>query len=146
MPETSESMQTASALPRGTSIDLLESDKVPDPPITHHSNTLTRTLFATTPPSPPPQEKSDVEPELPPRLREGWGSLQSLAVELAQLQGEHGLPITPEDYCREVLHPGLMQVCWGRSLGRVFSGGHSLVTPRWGRDQGVWGEKIKGAG
>lgn len=56
------------------------------------------------------QEKSDVEPELPPRLSEGWSALQALAVELAELQGAVGLPLTPEEYCREVLHPGLMQV------------------------------------
>jgi hypothetical protein len=72
---------------------------------------------ALTPPPPAPhtpvhhtQEKSDVQPELPAHLAEGWGSLQALAVELAELQGAAGLPLTPEDYCREVLHPGLMQV------------------------------------
>jgi antiviral helicase SKI2 len=56
------------------------------------------------------QEKSDVDPELPPRLSEGWGGLQALAVELAELQAAAGLPISAEEYCREVLHPGLMQV------------------------------------
>lgn len=71
------------------------------------------------------QEKSDVQPELPPRLADGWGSLQALAVELAQLQGAAGLPLTPEDYCREVLHPGLMQVVYEWARGTPFS----AITP-----------------
>jgi hypothetical protein len=94
----------------------------------------------------PPQEKSDVQPELPPRLSEGWGALQGLAVELAELQGAAGLPLTPEDYCREVLHPGLMQVCgwggvwfcfWGEDIGD--SGGIVM-------GQGLWGARGVGDG
>jgi antiviral helicase SKI2 len=57
-----------------------------------------------------PQEKSDVEPELPPALASARGSLYELAGELARLQAAAGLPIAEEEYLREVLHPGLMQV------------------------------------
>lgn len=71
------------------------------------------------------QEKSDVEPELPARLSSSWKSLQALAVELAELQGAAGLPVSPEEYCREVLHPGLMQVVYEWARGTPFS----AITP-----------------
>lgn len=58
----------------------------------------------------PLQEKSDVEPELPPALASARGQLVGLAGELARLQAAAGLPIAEEEYLREVLHPGLMQV------------------------------------
>lgn len=56
------------------------------------------------------QEKSDVEPELPEALALARGQLTSLACELAGLQAAAGLPVNEEEYLREVLHPGLMQV------------------------------------
>jgi hypothetical protein len=74
-----------------------------------------------------------VEPELPPALAAARGSLYQLAGELARLQAAAGLPIAEEEYLREVLHPGLMQVrlttnhnmwnniwhnCWQHALQR----------------------------
>jgi hypothetical protein len=61
------------------------------------------------------QEKSDVEPELPDALATAREQLVNLACELAQLQAAAGLPVSEEDYLREVLHPGLMQV--GAAIG-----------------------------
>lgn len=56
------------------------------------------------------QEKSDVEPDLPPALSAARTALYNLAGELAELQGAAGLLVSAEEYIKEVLHPGLMQV------------------------------------
>ncbi|WIA30222.1 hypothetical protein OEZ86_000313 [Tetradesmus obliquus] len=71
------------------------------------------------------QEKSDVEPELPPALASARGQLVGLAGELARLQAAAGLPIAEEEYLREVLHPGLMQVVYEWARGTPFS----AITP-----------------
>ena len=38
-------------------------------------------------------------------------------MELAELQAAEGLQVSAEEYCREVLHPGLMQVGAGGGGG-----------------------------
>lgn len=42
-------------------------------------------------------------------------------MELAELQAAEGLPVSAEEYCREVLHPGLMQVGLMWDVGDVCS-------------------------
>jgi antiviral helicase SKI2 len=69
----------------------------------------------------PPQEKSDVEPELPPRLAGASRALTDLARELGDLQVAAGLPLSVDDYLREVLHPGLMQVVYEWARGTPFA-------------------------
>eukprot|EP00878_Enallax_costatus_P043712 GHUV01051771.1.p1 GENE.GHUV01051771.1~~GHUV01051771.1.p1 ORF type:complete len:293 (+),score=101.80 GHUV01051771.1:673-1551(+) len=71
------------------------------------------------------QEKSDVEPELPPALSSAARHLYSLAAELCELQASAGLPVSEEEYIREVLHPGLMQVVYEWARGTPFS----AITP-----------------
>jgi len=57
-----------------------------------------------------PQEKSDVEPSLPPALAQARTDLTALVAQLAEAQAARGLAISAEDYTRAVLHPGLMEV------------------------------------
>lgn len=66
------------------------------------------------------QEKSDVEPELPTGLSDARAQLVSLACELARLQAAAGLPVSEEEYLKEVLHPGLMQVS-GQDCAQLMS-------------------------
>ena len=67
-----------------------------------------------------------MQPELPPRLAEGWSALTELGTQLAELQAAAGLPLSPEDYLREVLHPGLMQVRRRAVDGATRAGGFAV--------------------
>ena len=94
-----------------------------------------------------PQEKSDVEPELPPALSSARKDLQALIEGAARTQAEHGLQvrerrlgciatphphiyrsaalllfvqIDPQEYVRDVMHCGLMQVVYEWARGTPF--------------------------
>jgi hypothetical protein len=63
-----------------------------------------------------------VEPVLTPALAAARDGLVALATELAGRQAAAGLPVAAEEYVRNVLHMGLMEVregrVWGAAGGR----------------------------
>jgi len=66
-------------------------------------------------PLPPPralflQEKSQNEPELPPRLQQAREDAVSLALAAGVVQQECGLQLTPEEFVTATLNFGLMEV------------------------------------
>lgn len=67
------------------------------------------------------QEKSDVEPTLPPALARARADLTALVVDLADAQAARGLPIAADEYARQVLHCGLMEVVYEWARGTPFS-------------------------
>ncbi|KAI8471724.1 MAG: NUC185 domain-containing protein [Monoraphidium minutum] len=67
------------------------------------------------------QERSDVEPALPPALAQARQDLTALVHQLAEAQSERGLAVAPEEYARVVLHPGLMEVVYEWARGTPFS-------------------------
>mmetsp|Transcript_20332 Transcript_20332/g.30856 ORF Transcript_20332/g.30856 Transcript_20332/m.30856 type:complete len:1480 (+) Transcript_20332:113-4552(+) len=69
------------------------------------------------------QEKSDneLDSELPARLREACESMKKIALNLGQLQNDHGLIIEPTDYCNNSLKFGLVHVVYEWALGVPFS-------------------------
>jgi len=69
------------------------------------------------------QEKSDSEldSELPERLRTTCESMKKIALNLGQLQNDHGLMIDPNDYCESSLKFGLVHVVYEWALGVPFS-------------------------
>ncbi|GIM01345.1 hypothetical protein Vretimale_6108, partial [Volvox reticuliferus] len=56
------------------------------------------------------QEKSEVEPRLPPALSAAREALVALTASTAALQRDAGLDIAPDQHCADVLHCGLMEV------------------------------------
>lgn len=64
------------------------------------------------PPSLPVQEKTEAEPELPPRLAQAREETVALALEAGAVQAEAGLQLTPEEFVRDTLKFGLMEVGW----------------------------------
>ncbi|EFJ42164.1 hypothetical protein VOLCADRAFT_107417 [Volvox carteri f. nagariensis] len=67
------------------------------------------------------QEKSEVEPRLPPSLASARDSLTALTASLAGIQREGGLDVVPEQHVAEVLHCGLMEVVYEWARGTPFS-------------------------
>ena len=67
------------------------------------------------------QEKSDVEPELPPSLIAARKDLEELALRTGQEQRSHGLQIDPQEYARDALKCGLMQVVFEWASGKPFA-------------------------
>lgn len=64
------------------------------------------------------QEKSDSEPVLTPKLEEGVKKLKANSERLGFLQKECGLDISVEDYLRETLNFGLVEVVyeWAKAM------------------------------
>ncbi len=56
------------------------------------------------------QEKSDVEPALPPALAAATEQLVAIAHETGIVQAEAGLPLHPDEWARSVLKFGLVEV------------------------------------
>lgn len=56
------------------------------------------------------QEKSDVDPALPPALAAATEQLAAIAHEAGAVQAEAGLPVHPEEWARSVLKFGLVEV------------------------------------
>jgi antiviral helicase SKI2 len=69
------------------------------------------------------QEKSDSEldSELPEKLRATCEAMKRIALNLGQLQSEHGLMIDPKDYAEASLKFGLVHVVYEWALGVPFS-------------------------
>lgn len=69
------------------------------------------------------QEKTDVEldSELPERLRNACERMKTIAINLGQLQNEHGIQIVANDYCDSCLKFGLVQVVYEWANGVPFS-------------------------
>ena len=70
------------------------------------------------------QEKNsdnDVDMELPEQLITCCKRMQTIAVNLGELQKDHGLEIDPEDYCDSSLKFGLVHVVYEWALGVPFS-------------------------
>ncbi|GBF97557.1 hypothetical protein Rsub_10158 [Raphidocelis subcapitata] len=67
------------------------------------------------------QEKSDVEPSLPPALAAARADLEALVRSLADAQAARGLPVAADEYLRAVVHPGLMEVVYEWARGTPFS-------------------------
>ncbi|GFR45794.1 hypothetical protein Agub_g7248, partial [Astrephomene gubernaculifera] len=67
------------------------------------------------------QEKSDVEPRLPPALAAARQQLYDLTAATAAVQRAAGLDVEPEQHCAEVLHCGLMEVVYEWARGTPFS-------------------------
>lgn len=68
------------------------------------------------------QEKSDVEPELPPSLQAARKDLEALALRTGEEQRSHGLnQIDPFEYARDALRCGMMQVVYEWAEGKPFS-------------------------
>ncbi len=58
------------------------------------------------------QERSDAEPELPPRLREARDAAAAAAFAAGVVQQEAGLDVLPEDFVLASLNFGLMEVVY----------------------------------
>ncbi|PNW76952.1 hypothetical protein CHLRE_11g482483v5 [Chlamydomonas reinhardtii] len=67
------------------------------------------------------QEKSEVEPVLPPALAAARQALVALTASTAAAQREEGLDISPTEHVAEVLHCGLMEVVYEWARGTPFS-------------------------
>ncbi|KAG2427509.1 hypothetical protein HYH02_014555, partial [Chlamydomonas schloesseri] len=67
------------------------------------------------------QEKSEVEPVLPPALAAARQALVALTASTAAVQREAGLDISPEEHVGEVLHCGLMEVVYEWARGTPFA-------------------------
>jgi len=69
------------------------------------------------------QEKGDneLDNELPERLRNTCEAMKKIAINLGQLQSDHGLMIDPKDYCDGSLKFGLVHVVYEWALGVPFS-------------------------
>jgi antiviral helicase SKI2 len=67
------------------------------------------------------QDKTENEIEVPERLQTGYKSLQTLGISLANLQIEYGLKMSPLEYVKEHIQPGLMEVVyeWARNMVRI---------------------------
>ncbi|KAG2484118.1 hypothetical protein HYH03_017069 [Edaphochlamys debaryana] len=67
------------------------------------------------------QEKSEVEPRLPPALAAARGALTQLTAATAAVQKEAGLDIAPDQHVTDVLHCGLMEVVYEWARGTPFA-------------------------
>ena len=69
------------------------------------------------------QEKidRDLDSELPIKLRETCERMHNIAMELGQLQKDHGLIIEPKDYADNALNFGLVHVVYDWARGLPFS-------------------------
>lgn len=69
------------------------------------------------------QEKidRDLDSELPLKLRETCERMHNIAMELGQLQKDHGLIIEPKDYADNALNFGLVHVVYDWARGLPFS-------------------------
>ncbi|KAL4531703.1 hypothetical protein Ndes2437A_g09018 [Nannochloris sp. 'desiccata'] len=67
------------------------------------------------------QEKSEVEPELPPKLIKAREESAVLAYSAGVVQQEAGLSLIPEDYVKSTLNFGLMEVVYEWAQGTPFN-------------------------
>lgn len=67
------------------------------------------------------QEKTEAEPELPPRLLQAREEAVALALSAGVTQREAGLDVLPEDFVRSTLKFGLMEVVYQWAQGTPFS-------------------------
>jgi antiviral helicase SKI2 len=67
------------------------------------------------------QEKTDYEPVLPARLVEACASLEQLAMTAGEMQLQCGLDISADDYCRQALKFGLVEVVYEWAKGTLFA-------------------------
>lgn len=67
------------------------------------------------------QERSDVEPELPPRLRLARDQAAAAAHAAGVVQAQAGLDLVPEDFVVGTLNFGLMEVVYEWAKGTPFS-------------------------
>jgi antiviral helicase SKI2 len=81
------------------------------------------------------QQKSDdddFDMEIPESLLNCCKRMQTIAMNLGQLQKEHGLDIDPIDYCEATLKFGLVHVVYEWALGVPFSNICELTTAQEG--------------
>lgn len=76
------------------------------------------------------QEKTDadLDSELPVKLRETCERMRNIAMELGQLQKDHGLMIEPKDYADNALNFGLVHVVYDWARGLPFANICQLTT------------------
>lgn len=67
------------------------------------------------------QQKDASEPMLTPRLRAARDRMTETAIRLGDIQAKHGLPINPEDYARDTLKFGLVEVVYEWAKGTPFA-------------------------
>jgi superfamily II RNA helicase len=67
------------------------------------------------------QEKSDNEPPLTPRLHTAKAQVIAIARGLGALQAKHGLPTNAEDYCKQNLNFGVVDVVYDWARGVPFN-------------------------
>jgi antiviral helicase SKI2 len=67
------------------------------------------------------QEKSDNEPPLTPRLHTAKAQVIAIARGLGALQAAHGLPTNAEDYCKQNLNFGVVDVVYDWARGVPFN-------------------------
>jgi antiviral helicase SKI2 len=67
------------------------------------------------------QEKSQAEPELPPRLLTARDESAALAYSAGVVQQEAGLSLVPEEYVKSTLNYGLMEVVYEWAQGTPFN-------------------------
>ncbi|KAJ7561237.1 hypothetical protein O6H91_03G020200 [Diphasiastrum complanatum] len=67
------------------------------------------------------QQKDASEPLLTKRLAEAKERLVKAAIRLGEIQAHHGLQINPEDYARDALKFGLMEVVYEWAKGTPFA-------------------------
>jgi DSHCT (NUC185) domain len=67
------------------------------------------------------QEKSDNEPPLTPRLHTAKAQVIAIARGLGALQAAHGLPTNAEDYCKQILNFGVVDVVYDWARGVPFN-------------------------
>jgi antiviral helicase SKI2 len=76
------------------------------------------------------QEKAetDMDSELPEKLRDTCERMRNIAMELGHLQKQHGLMIEPKDYADNALNFGLVHVVYDWARGLPFSNICQLTT------------------
>jgi antiviral helicase SKI2 len=67
------------------------------------------------------QEKQADEPVLPERLQVARAELERVARSVAQLELQCGLDVDPQDFVRDHINAGMMQVVWEWAKGTKFS-------------------------
>lgn len=66
------------------------------------------------------QRRVDTEPQLNGAMRVALGRLEAVALALGNVQAKEGLDVAPEQFARDAIHPGLMQVCYEWARGTAF--------------------------